>query len=575
MRNVLLVEDKEADARVISHYLGYGNKYNVIWKSTLEETRHYLNEETPDIALVDYTLEDDKSGLGLLDDYTPHEIPFPFILLTASTDKDIAEEALKKGALDYIRKSQESFEDISWIVERALREWQLRQENESLKEKTAIIDKGTCRTDAQGNLTYLDRDFSRLLGYKSSDIKGKSFLKIVAPEFQGTANTMILRSRDIQLDSRELQLLHKDKSPIWVNLETRAKDTTIEITVVNISAKKQNEEYIRQIQEERLIDIIPALVWMSDAEGKVTFLNQSWVDFTGQDLKEAQQSDWLERVHPEDRDNCRHRLKLALESKEGFEIEYRFQDASAEFKWLLNKGKSRYSPDGSFSGFIGSCFDISERKMAEEKAKILLAETHHRVKNNLNLIDSFLSLQARYSADPKIIDIFSDNRSRIKSMALLFEQLYSASAVDIVAMPQYIINIIDCISEVFKSSKTNFVSDIESINLHIETAIPVGLMINELVTNSLKHAFTELAEDSEEEIRISFTCPKKNKYRLIVSDNGKGIPPDIDWRDNSSFGLRIIRLLAQQLSGEINRIEQVNGTGFSIIFSELSYKKND
>jgi PAS domain S-box-containing protein len=575
MTNVLLVEDKEADARVISHYLGYGNKYNVIWKSTLEETRHYLKEETPDIALVDYTLEDDKSGLGLLDDYTPHEIPFPFILLTASTDKDIAEEALKKGALDYIRKSQESFEDISWIVERALREWQLRQENEALKERTAIIDKGTCRTDAQGNLTYLDRDFSRLLGYKSSDIKGKSFLEIVAPEFQGTANTMILRSRDIQLDSRELQLLHKDKSPIWVNLETRAKDTTIEITVVNISTKKQNEEYIRQIQEERLIDIIPALVWMSDAEGKVTFLNQSWVDFTGQDLKEAQQSDWLERVHPEDRDNCRHRLKLALESKEGFEIEYRFQDASAEFKWLLNKGKSRYSPDGSFSGFIGSCFDISERKMAEEKAKILLAETHHRVKNNLNLIDSLLSLQARYSADPKIIDIFSDNRSRIKSMALLFEQLYSASAVDIVAMPQYIINIIDCISEVFKSSKTNFVSDIESINLHIETAIPVGLMINELVTNSLKHAFTELAEDSEEEIRISFTCPKKNKYRLIVSDNGKGIPPDIDWKDNSSFGLRIIRLLAQQLSGEIDRIEQVNGTGFSIIFSELSYKNND
>ena len=575
MTNVLLVEDKEADARVISHYLGYGNKYNVIWKSTLEETRHYLNEETPDIALVDYTLEDDKSGLGLLDDYTPHEIPFPFILLTASTDKDIAEEALKKGALDYIRKSQESFEDISWIVERALREWQLRQENEALKERTAIIDKGSCRTDAQGNLTYLDRDFSRLLGYKSSDIKGKSFLEIVAPEFQGTANTMILRSRDIQLDSRELQLLHKDKSPIWVNLETRAKDTTIEITVANISAKKQNEEYIRQIQEERLIDIIPALVWMSDAEGKVTFLNQSWVDFTGQDLKEAQQSDWLERVHPEDRDNCRHKLRLALESKEGFEIEYRFQDASAEFKWLLNKGKSRYSPDGSFSGFIGSCFDISERKMAEEKAKILLAETHHRVKNNLNLIDSLLSLQARYSADPKIIDIFSDNRSRIKSMALLFEQLYSASAVDIVAMPQYIINIIDCISEVFKSSKTNFVSDIESINLHIETAIPVGLMINELVTNSLKHAFTELAEDSEEEIRISFTCPKKNKYRLIVSDNGKGIPPDIDWKDNSSFGLRIIRLLAQQLSGEIDRIEQVNGTGFSIIFSELSYKNND
>jgi PAS domain S-box-containing protein len=575
MTNVLLVEDKEADARVISHYLGYGNKYNVIWKSTLEETRHYLNEETPDIALVDYTLEDDKSGLGLLDDYTPHEIPFPFILLTASTDKDIAEEALKKGALDYIRKSQESFEDISWIVERALREWQLRQENEALKERTAIIDKGTCRTDAQGNLTYLDRDFSRLLGYKSSDIKGKSFLEIVAPEFQGTANTMILRSRDIQLDSRELQLLHKDKSPIWVNLETRAKDTTIEITVVNISTKKQNEEYIRQIQEERLIDIIPALVWMSDAEGKVTFLNQSWVDFTGQDLKEAQQSDWLERVHPEDRDNCRQKLRLALESKEGFEIEYRFQDASAEFKWLLNKGKSRYSPDGSFSGFIGSCFDISERKMAEEKAKILLAETHHRVKNNLNLIDSLLSLQARYSADPKIIDIFSDNRSRIKSMALLFEQLYSASAVDIVAMPQYIINIIDCISEVFKSSKTNFVSDIESINLHIETAIPVGLMINELVTNSLKHAFTELAEDSEEEIRISFTCPKKNKYRLIVSDNGKGIPPDIDWKDNSSFGLRIIRLLAQQLSGEIDRIEQVNGTGFSIIFSELSYKNND
>ena len=215
--------------------------------------------------------------------------------------------------------------------------------------------------------------------------------------------------------------------------------------------------------------------------------------------------------------------------------------------------------------------EAAKTESSLQEKELLLREIHHRVKNNLQVISSLLSLQSRSSKDEQAIEMAKESQNRIKVMALIHEKLYRSKDFANVEFNDYIKNLVNDLFASYKvsSSRISLKMDIENISLGIDTAIPTGLIINELVTNCLKYAFSK---DTEGEIRISLRSLEDGQNELIVSDNGVGIPENLDIKKAESLGLRMITNLTERsLHGKVN-INRDNGTEFQIIFKEKEYK---
>lgn len=220
--------------------------------------------------------------------------------------------------------------------------------------------------------------------------------------------------------------------------------------------------------------------------------------------------------------------------------------------------------------------EVLERKQAETKLKnsltekeVLLKEIYHRVKNNLLVIASLLELQTNYIDDPETIRIFKNSQDRIHSMALVHEQLYRSDNLKEIDISLYIQALLDKISNSHADLKKtiNLNVDLEEINLNIETAHSCGLIINELVTNALEHAFPNQTQGN---ICLSLQRNHDCDIVLIVKDDGIGVSQDFDFDNAESLGLRLVRILARQLEGEI-QLEQGEGSCFKLTFAELNY----
>lgn len=215
--------------------------------------------------------------------------------------------------------------------------------------------------------------------------------------------------------------------------------------------------------------------------------------------------------------------------------------------------------------------DVTERKKAEEQIKkslkekeILLKEIHHRVKNNLQIIHSLLSLQAKYLNDEQDKSLFRQTQNRIKTMALIHEKLYTSQDFVNIDFREYIQNLSAHLLRSYSvASRIELRIKVEKITLDIDSAVPCSLVINELVANSIKHAFSN---DKKGCITIDFHTNKKD-YVLSVQDNGKGLPENLDYRNTESLGLQLVCALAKQLHGKV-RLSRSKGTKFTITFKK-------
>ncbi len=232
--------------------------------------------------------------------------------------------------------------------------------------------------------------------------------------------------------------------------------------------------------------------------------------------------------------------------------------------------------DQNVVGLSGIIRDITERKRAEEQIKaslkekeVLLREIHHRVKNNMQIISSLLRLQAATIKDKKYSDMYRESQNRIISMSLIHEKLYQSKNLTKVDFKDYIRDLLNGLVQSYEvnSGKISMNLNVENVPLGINSAIPCGLMINELVSNSLKHAFPD---GRAGEIRISLRSMNGNDIELKVGDNGVGIPKELDFRKTDSWGMRLITILAEnQLHGEIN-LDRSKGTEFQIKFRDVN-----
>ena len=216
--------------------------------------------------------------------------------------------------------------------------------------------------------------------------------------------------------------------------------------------------------------------------------------------------------------------------------------------------------------------EIEERTRAEEEARvalnekeILLKEIHHRVKNNLQIISSLLNLQSGYPSDLKSVEVLRTSMDRIRSMALIHDRLYHSRSLAHINVADYVKDLVSGLASSYSTGRSIMVDvDIDSsFSVNIDTAIPCGLLLNELIANSLKHAFPGRDEGV---IFIGLTR-EGAKYSLIVSDNGIGFPADKDFKEADSLGMILIVTLVEQLEGTIDLDRGVKGTEFRITFS--------
>lgn len=203
-----------------------------------------------------------------------------------------------------------------------------------------------------------------------------------------------------------------------------------------------------------------------------------------------------------------------------------------------------------------------------QERDILLKEIHHRVKNNLQVITSLLSLQANYITEEKTKALLRYSQYRIRSMALIHEMLYHSKDLSKIQYDEYLTLLTQHLISSMKGSHNhvNVKIDAPSVFLNIDTAIPLGLMINEIITNSLKYG---LPGETEGTIEIKIQKNKTPYYTLFISDNGKGFPDDINFRDSGSLGILLMHNLALQLKGNIEKVKG-QGTQYMVSFQEIS-----
>ena len=211
---------------------------------------------------------------------------------------------------------------------------------------------------------------------------------------------------------------------------------------------------------------------------------------------------------------------------------------------------------------------LSEKESLLSEKEILLKEIHHRVKNNLQVISSLLYLNSKKIKDKEVLDMFTDSRNRVKSIALVHERLYRSKDLGKIDFNEYVLHLT---TDLFKSYAVNpsiikLNLDINNIFINIDFAVPCGLIINELISNSLKYAFPDYGGKNKEGlIEISFNKTENNAAMLIISDNGVGMEEGFSEKKRLSLGLQLVDRLTTQLEGTL-KIDSSNGTTFEIEF---------
>ena len=213
----------------------------------------------------------------------------------------------------------------------------------------------------------------------------------------------------------------------------------------------------------------------------------------------------------------------------------------------------------------------SVKKSLQEK-ELLLKEIHHRVKNNLFVVANLLEFQASYIEDPEILKMFENSQSRINSMALIHEHLYGTTDLNTINFCEYVEALIEKIAYSCSSSDRSIEisTDVAPIHFNVETANPCGLIINELVSNALEHAFPP---ERDGNIWLSLKPKQERPEQIVLSvkDDGVGYKGDRNLENNNSLGLQLVCTLVEQLEGNIELITGDRGTEFRITFSQLKY----
>jgi len=265
-------------------------------------------------------------------------------------------------------------------------------------------------------------------------------------------------------------------------------------------------------------------------------------------------------------------LEAHLEERKPFDVEERQRAKSGEYRWYRARGQALWDEAGNPVRMVGFTSDITGRKQAEartratlEEKESLLREVHHRVKNNLQAIIALIAMRIERTGDAATRRFLQELQEQARTMSLVYEQLYQSDNLARVDMQPYLHRLATNVLEAFGEGRAIELSvEAAPLSLDVSLAMPCGLIVNELLTNALKHAFPP-AFPGAGRIVIALQAAGE-KYTLSVSDNGVGLPPGLDWRQTQSQGLRLVNLWASHQLGGGLEADTRQGTTFRVTF---------
>ncbi|MGQ9687624.1 MAG: PAS domain S-box protein [Desulfobaccales bacterium] len=342
-----------------------------------------------------------------------------------------------------------------------------------------------------------------------------------------------------------------------------------------ILRRREMEAALRESEAEYrlLVKTIPAVVTRGYADWSVDVFDEKIEALTGYPLEAFNRREitWRDLILPEDLPGMQQKFRAALKSGEPYVREYRLRTRQGEIRWIQERTQILRREDGGIKCASGVLFDISERIAAEETLKrslgekeVLLKEIHHRVKNNMQVISSLLRLQAEQAGAPEVQRVFQESQNRIRSMAIVHEMLYQSPNLGSISLREYLTNLVTGLFRSFRVDRHRIALGLEipEVAVGIDLALSCGLIVNELVSNSLKHAFPD---NRSGEVSLTGTQLAPGEMELRVRDTGVGLPANLDLQQTSSLGLHLVTLLAGQIHGSVTQ-EAPPGTTFVIRF---------
>ncbi|EKQ51993.1 MAG: PAS domain S-box [Methanobacterium sp. Maddingley MBC34] len=441
---------------------------------------------------------------------------------------------------------------------------------------------GIYKTNLAGDIIFGNESLAKIFEFETvEDLKAKKIIELYKnPE---TRKKFIAKLKtETKLSQYELEMISRTGRTINMLISANLTDDIISGMLMDITHRKNTEKALQDNEEKyrSLFGSNPNYTILMDLNGVILDVNLAASEFTGLSPGELIGRNLPELgIFPsEDITFQREKFSHALSGETVKPFQYRLINKKGDYNWV----ESQLVPikkDGKINSVLVIATDITQRKNAIDnlkttvnEKKLLIKEIHHRVKNNMQIISSLLSLQSQHLKDDEevALDVLKESQNRVKSMAMIHEKLYMSKDFTHIKFEEYVQRLV---SDLFYSYQTTlknvkFKVDVDDVDLNMETAVPCGLIISELTSNSLKHAFPQ---GREGEVYVSLK-EDQGEYEMVIIDNGIGIPPDFDFKHPESLGLQLVNNLTKQLDGEI-KLDRSHGTKFTIKFKELTYKK--
>ena len=466
------------------------------------------------------------------------------------------------------------------ITERKIWEERVAESEERFRSLFENATIGIYRTTPGGRIIMANPTLVRMLGY--STFEELSARNLEENGFEPAyPRLQFIKRIEEQGNIRGLESAWKrrDGSVIFVRESARAvrgadgSALYYEGTVEDITERKQAEQATEESERRfrAIFETAQEAIFLKDRDLRYTLGNPAFMrflgltdgEFVGRTDAELFGGEAAERFAGSDR------LVLAGEVAE---MEHEVPAGGKKFIFHAIKVPMR-NKSGEIVGICGISRDTTERRRIEEALRasvrekdLLIKEVHHRVKNNMQIISSILSLQSVSVRDPAARECLAECQSRIRSMALVHEKLYRSGSLSRINFAEYLRSLSAALFHSCRTDAARVRLDFKAsdVSLDVNTAIPCGLIANELIINTLKHGFPAGRSGS---LRIGLEDLGDGRYRMSVADDGVGIPEDLDIRMTDSLGLQLVTLLVDQLGGKIE-LDRTGGTAFMITFGE-------